>query len=81
MILANEKNIISISISMVYENCIKGYLSKNNEIYMWLPNISMIIVNRNNTTIIQFLNSKDELNLGRTGIEKRINDYINSFYE
>lgn len=79
MVLINEKYSVSVSIDKVYENCIKGHASVDGELYTWLPSIGVITVN-DKETIIKFKNEDVEINLGFTGIEWVISDYVNSFY-
>lgn len=84
MILINNKNVISISVAKVYENCIKNYtdehMSTMNTLMSWLPNISTIDISNDETTI-RFKDEKEEINLGFTGCEWIFNDYINTFYK
>lgn len=79
MILRNEKYSIDLSTAKIFKDCIKHNLDIENELYMWFPCISEIIVN-SKETIIYFKNEIEELNLGYTGIEWTISNYIDSFY-
>ena len=79
MVLINDKNSVSVSISKVYKYCIENNISVDSELYTWLPSISVITINEKET-IIKLKDEIEEINLGFTGVEWIINDYINSFF-
>ena len=87
MVLINKKYAVSVSLTKVYEDCIKNIdmrdniTHKNNimMIYMWLPNISTIDVSTDET-IVRFKDEKDEINLGFTGYEWIFDEYVDRFY-
>lgn len=80
MILCNNDNVICVSTTKVFNNCIKNTVNETHRLNTWLPNISMIDV-RGNETVISLKDEKEEINLGFTGYEWIFDDYINSFYK
>lgn len=88
MVLINKDNVIGISLAEVYENCVKNismidtvtHENKIGILLVWLPNISIIDVSKNET-IICLKDEKEEINLGFTGYEWIFDDYINNFHK